>query len=121
MSETTEGQRLVLPWPPSVLSPNARAHWTKRHKAAKSYRGDCYLLCKQAGITAPAGRIRLLLEFIPPDRRSRDDDNLVAAFKAGRDGLADALGVDDSRFSMEVRLSSRTVKGGAVEVQFRGL
>ena len=30
--------------------------------------------------------------------RRRDDDNMVGSFKAYRDGIADALGVDDRRF-----------------------
>ena len=32
------------------------------------------------------------------DRRARDDDNIIASFKAGRDGMAQALGIDDKRF-----------------------
>ncbi|MNC70101.1 hypothetical protein D3C75_1208780 [compost metagenome] len=57
-----------------------------------------------------------MLEFVPPDRRRRDDDNLVAMFKAGRDGLADALGIDDNVFATQIRVSKETIKGGAVHV-----
>lgn len=93
-------EKITLPWPPKVLSPNARVHWSVKSKAAKSYRAACYLLCKQAKLVAPAheGRLHLWLDFYPPDRRHRDDDNMVASFKNGRDGIADALGVDDKRF-----------------------
>jgi crossover junction endodeoxyribonuclease RusA len=62
----------------------------------------------------------LALEFVPPDRRSRDDDNLVAAFKSGRDGIAEALGVDDRLFLTEFRMSDETKPGGCVRVTLRG-
>lgn len=107
-------QSVLLPWPPSVLSPNARAHWAKRSKAAKAYRMQCRLFAMQAQLVAPAGRVLLALEFIPPNRQRRDDDNLVAAFKSGRDGLADALGIDDSRFVGQWQVSDEVVAGGAV-------
>lgn len=96
---------LVLPWPSKDLSPNARVHWSKKAKTAKAYRHACYVLAKQAGwlpvvwpddVQSP--RLHLWIDFYPPDKRHRDDDNMAAAFKSGRDGLADALGIDDKRF-----------------------
>lgn len=109
---------IELPWPPKELSPNARIHWAKRSKIAAKYRADCHLLCRAAGVKVPEGRRLLLaLEFVPPDKRRRDDDNCLAAFKAGRDGLADALGIDDSRFVTQLYLSDQTTKGGAVRVR----
>ena len=109
-------QPILLPWPPSYLSPNNRSHWRKRSKAAKAYRMQCFLFAKKAGLVAPPGRILLQLEFLPPDLRRRDDDNLVAAFKSGRDGLADALGVDDRLFISQARLGETVHPGGAVRV-----
>lgn len=110
------GRQVLLPWPAAALSPNARGHWSKRSRAAKSYRMQCFLFAKKAGLVAPGGRILLALEFLPPSRRRRDDDNLLAAFKAGRDGLADALGIDDSLFVTQVQLSDQVHPGGAVRV-----
>jgi crossover junction endodeoxyribonuclease RusA len=108
---------LHLPWPPAACSPNARVHWSKKSKAAKAYRAACYLLCREAKLTAPQGELILSIEFIPPDFRRRDDDNLVAAFKSGRDGVAEALGIDDGRFATLIKLSKETFRGGAVRVQ----
>jgi crossover junction endodeoxyribonuclease RusA len=108
---------LILPWPPKVLSPNARSHWATKSKAAKAYRAACFLLCLKAALPVPTGRALLSLEFVPPDRRRRDDDNCIAAFKSGRDGVAQALGIDDSRFVTQLQLSDETVKGGAVRVR----
>lgn len=106
---------VVLPWPSRALSPNARGHWSQRSRAAKAYRMQCFLFAKKAGLVAPAGRILLQLEFLPPNARRRDDDNLLASFKAGRDGLADALGIDDSLFVSQVQIGE-VHPGGAVRV-----
>lgn len=108
---------LMLPWPPKVLSPNARTHWATKSRAAKAYRHACFVLCRRAELSVPTGRALLSLEFIPPDRRRRDDDNCIAAFKSGRDGVAQALGIDDSRFVTQLEMSSETIKGGAVRVR----
>lgn len=108
-------QQILLPWPASALSPNARGHWSQKSRAAKAYRMQCFLFAKKAGLVAPAGRILLQLEFLPPTARRRDDDNLLASFKAGRDGLADALGIDDSLFVSQVQIGE-VHPGGAVRV-----
>lgn len=110
-----------LPWPPRALSPNARAHWGERSRAAKRYRSDCYMLCKAAKLKAPEGKLALIIDFVPPDRRARDDDNLIAAFKPGRDGLADALGIDDKLFHTRHRVSETPTKGGVVRVRLETL
>lgn len=110
---------IELPWPPKELSPNARVHWATKARKAKEYRAECRLLTLIAGVSAPEGRSVLALEFVAPDRRPRDDDNLVAAFKSGRDGIAEALGVDDRQFVTEFRMSESTHKGGMVKVTIR--
>lgn len=114
----------TLPWPPSDLSPNRRVHWAKRAKAAKAYRAECgwqvrssITIGKLAELTIPDGKLQLWIEFYPPDRRARDDDNLIAAFKAGRDGIADALGVNDSRFVCHPKLMDQI--GGMVKVTIK--
>lgn len=107
----------MLPWPPKELSPNARVHWTKKGKAARQYRAACFVCCRQARLRELSGKALLVLEFVPPNRRRRDDDNLVAAFKSGRDGLADALGIDDCHFATTFSVSDEVVKGGAVRVR----
>ena len=103
-------------WPPKALSPNARGHWSKRAKAVKGYRKDCMILALMQKLNVYwEGEIHLHMAFSPPDNRRRDDDNMIASCKALRDGLADALGIDDSRFRLHSAvLPSR--KGGAVVV-----
>lgn len=110
--------QVTLPWPPKDLSPNARVHWSKRSKAAKAYRHACYMLAIQAGAKTGIpwdGDIHAWIDFYPPDRRARDDDNMIASFKAGRDGLAQALGVDDKRFRIHPYVKDEI--GGMVRVR----
>jgi crossover junction endodeoxyribonuclease RusA len=108
---------VTLPWPAKELSPNARMHWAQKAKFAKAYRMACFTLCLQAKLAKPEteGRLHLWLDFYPPDRRHRDDDNMIASFKAGRDGIADALGVDDKRFVCHPFVSDQI--GGMVKVR----
>ncbi len=108
--------KITLPWPPKQLSPNAREHWSVKAKYAKAYRMTCFALCIEAKLQKPetAGRLHLWVDFFPPDRRGRDDDNMVAAFKAGRDGIADALGIDDKRFICHPFVSDEI--GGMVKI-----
>lgn len=93
---------LSLPWPPKVLSPNARKNWRGLAKPKAAYRELCrvetLLQCHPSHVKLP-NFIHLVMEFVPPDRRKRDRDNLVASMKSGLDGLADALGINDNRFT----------------------
>lgn len=109
---------ILLPWPNKVLSPNARVHYMVKSKAAKAARKAAHLctLASKAKVDWE-GEIHLWITFCPPDRRARDDDNLIASFKNYRDGIADALGIDDKRFRMHPWLSDEVVKFGEVRVK----
>lgn len=111
---------LDLPFPPRALHPNSRLHWSRVAPVKAQYRFACKVLAQNAvrkGLEVPSSpRIVLRLDFYPPNRRRRDDDGLVAAFKAGRDGLADALKIDDSRFKVEPVLHREVVRDGLVRV-----
>ena len=106
---------LMLPWPPSVLNPNCKSHWSQKAKAAKIYHKQCYALANKSNLIAGEGNNKFIVIFYPPDKRKRDDDNMIGAFKHGRDGVAKALGVDDNRFQLVFSVG-RVVKGGAVGV-----
>lgn len=109
---------LQLPWPPKELSPNARVHWKQRHRHAKAYRQVCGLVARSKQTQLPEGRLEFWVTFCPPNRRHYDDDNLLARFKAGRDGIADGLGVNDRWFSTVICIGE-PVAGGAVRVTIR--
>lgn len=109
---------ITLPWPPAALSPNARhAHWAQLSTAKRRFRTACLLTARQQGAAQLAGpEAAISLTFVPPDRRARDLDNCIAAMKAGLDGLADVLGIDDSRWSLTAVLD-REQTGGFVRVE----
>jgi len=108
--------RIKLPWPKPDLWPNSRASRFEVARAKKAYRSGCGWEALQAmngrGY-AYHDRITLRLTFCPPDNRRRDMDNMLAAMKAGIDGVADALRVDDSRFDYQLYRGD-PCKGGAV-------
>lgn len=110
--------RITLPWPPKQLTPNAkrRTHWRAYQPVIKSYRRTCGDLTVAAGLRHGGGLRITAITFNPPDHRRRDDDGMIAAFKAGRDGVADALGTDDHLFRPTYAFGA-VVKGGAVVVE----
>jgi crossover junction endodeoxyribonuclease RusA len=108
-------QFIILPYPPSILNPNNKTHWSKKAKAVKRYRAFCGFTAAAAGNKPKCFNMRI--EFYPPDRRSRDKDNMIAAFKAGQDGLADAWKVNDSKFNFEYVVMP-PVKDGQVRVVY---
>jgi crossover junction endodeoxyribonuclease RusA len=116
---------LELPWPPKELTPNfkRRKHWTVYRGKAAKYRSDCAWLTKQwlqGGLDSGEGLRIVSITFYPPDRRRRDDDGMIAAFKAGRDGVADALGVDDHTFRPSYNFAEPVKHGRVVIVLGEG-
>lgn len=111
---------IVLPWPPRALSPNARVHWSKKHRAAKTQKRDAALLAQAAGygrIDWPeAGRLCVWVTGYPADRRRRDADNMLASIKHALDGIADVMGVDDSRFVPKPYVSEITRRPPVVRI-----
>jgi crossover junction endodeoxyribonuclease RusA len=110
---------LQLPWPPTQLSPNSRLHWAMVYRAKAKYRDACWATVR-AQTSEPLrekAEYALELRFVPPDRRSYDRDNLIARMKAGLDGLADALMIDDKQFTRLTASVSADSVGGFVEVR----
>lgn len=96
--------RIELPWVAATLNPNRRngTHWSWANAAKTKRTADARLIALQAmrsiGYVPPQGVLPLIVTFCPPDKRRRDMDNLFASLKADLDGVAQALGVDDSLF-----------------------
>lgn len=116
--------RIVLPWPDRRLSPNARIHWRAKAPVTAKARKDAVYLTYDAmpmGARevrqhfAGEGPISYQVTFYPPDKRHRDDDSMIAMLKAARDGIADALGVNDRRFKPHYFFEEPS-KPGRVEV-----
>lgn len=104
---------VTLPWPPKGISHNGRGAWQKRARLVKTYRRACADAAWNAGIT-PMDHVTLAaVTFCPPDNRRRDKSNMIDAFKAGQDGLADAMGTDDATFNPDYHVAP-PVPGGAI-------
>lgn len=107
--------QVSLPWPPSELSPNSRIYWARRAKFAKNYKTLCWAMSKQAGMCVDwDGQVHVWLTFVPPDRRHRDHDNMIASAKYALDGVALALGINDRRFVLHSVVADEV--GGMVRV-----
>jgi crossover junction endodeoxyribonuclease RusA len=112
---------LSAPWPARELSPNARGHWSRAARAKRHQRALWASLAHQAGLGGVRGlgmAWEVHLAFAAPCRRARDLDNLLAACKAGLDGLADAMGVDDRHWRIAIDRAD-PVSGGRVDVEVR--
>jgi crossover junction endodeoxyribonuclease RusA len=114
--------RVELPWFDKILSPNARVHWMRKAKVTKAARlmGWGYVLAATGGKPNIKGAAHVSMTFCPPDKRRRDLDNCISSTKAHRDGIADAIGIDDSKFQTTYAFGE-PVKGGAVIVTIRGI
>ena len=103
---------IELPWPPKELMPNFKRshHWIKYRGKTKAYREQCGWIAKTV-----KPQTEFTVEFHPPDKRHRDRDSVIGAFKAGQDGLADAWGVDDNTFRITY-VFGEPVKNGCVKI-----
>ena len=109
-----------LPWPSADLNPNGRVHHMALHRARKSAKtyawGMTLSLMRPLGI-APgsfAGRVQADMVFHPLTNARRDVDNLIASMKAQLDGIAAALGIDDSAFDISGRMGEKRAQNGVI-------
>lgn len=110
-----------LPWPPKELSPNARLNWRAKHRRRHAYRHTCSWTCVEQKLRRiEADRVHATIKFYPPDARHRDVDNMLASIKAGIDAVAEAIGVDDSRWTITLRVGPHR-KPGCVRIEIEAL
>ena len=109
---------ITLPWPPASLGPNAkrRKHWSAYREPTRCYRNICAVITLASRLSVCGGDapIGMTITFCPPDRRRRDDDGMIGAFKAGRDGMADGWRVDDRRFRPVYAVGDPVAKGAVI-------
>tara|TARA_R110000868_G_scaffold406516_1_gene687006 strand:- start:1554 stop:1964 length:411 start_codon:yes stop_codon:yes gene_type:complete len=110
---------IKMPWPDKSMHPNSRKHRLAVAPIRKKYRSDCAWIAREAKAYFPHMRdlgLHLRITFHPPDRRVRDIDGMLSAIKSGLDGIADVIGVDDSRWDLTL-IRGPVVKGGCVVVE----
>jgi len=117
--------KIDLPWPPQETHPNCRKHWAVKMRAVRSYRRNCHVATmvqlQSKSQSVPSGDLQLTLTFHPKTNRKRDIDNLIAQMKAGLDGVADALKIDDSRFRKVAGIIGEQLSPGKVEVEIESV
>ena len=101
--EAREGAvRIELPFPPSDLTPHAKGHWKPKAAATKRYRHLCAKEAMAQGLRGmSAERVRARITIHRPNLR-RDYQNCISCFKAGVDGIADVIGIDDRYWQIEL-------------------
>ena len=109
---------IFLPWPDKRLSPNARVHWASLASAKKKAKEVAYYTTLGSGVSkVNADAVSVRYSFFPPSRRAYDLDNLVASMKAAADGIALAIGVDDSKWDLAISPRGPVEKNGMVKVE----
>ncbi len=96
---------------------NQREHWAKKASRAKRQRTQAWAELRGVQLPTFIGSLRIKLTRIAP--RVLDSDNLAAAFKATRDGIADWLRVDDGdrRLTFEYAQERGAPKYYAVRIE----
>lgn len=82
---------------------NLREHWVAKAKRTKAHRAFARAALQTQGrqwlahwrTMAGNERLRVAVRFTRVATKRLDDDNLAYAFKAWRDGIAEAVGIDD--------------------------
>ncbi len=95
---------IELPWPDKRLNPNCHKGFRAKYPAQKEAKqiGYCEARAVHRIGDPVADRYMSQYTFHPPDDyRRRDIDNFVASMKHFQDGVAKALGIDDSKFEMD--------------------
>ena len=119
--------KIILPWPPHALWPNAHSLWQARARATLQTHAaarEATILAAwdqgQSSETIDLTRAEIPLEvtFHASTRRRYDKDGAIGACKGYFDGIAEALGVDDHHFSATPH-RGEPVPGGQVVIVIR--
>ena len=103
----------------SKLLPNRSSgkHWTATAKAKADAKATGYAIgYKNKPDVAKDVLIPLEIHFYPPDKRRRDIDGCLSSLKHALDGIAQAWGLDDSRFRPITIDMKDPISGGKVVI-----
>ncbi len=122
---TSETVTIILPLPPSVLSPNnpsgTRGGRFARYGASKKYKRLAREQAEAQGIeTGPWKKATVQATFVHKQKRRRDDVNHLAMLKSAYDGVVDSglLLDDDSEHLTTLPALFEIDKESRVELKF---
>jgi crossover junction endodeoxyribonuclease RusA len=112
---------ITLGWPSADLSPNARVHWARLARAKKVARSEAFFqVLEMRRFRGYLPKVELSVTaqvtFYPPNLVRRDVDNFIARIKPHLDGIADAIGVDDSKWTWAAPVMAAPEKPARVVV-----
>jgi len=117
-----------LPWPDRALSPNSRIDRRSSTKIRQAARDAGFYAAKEAmqkagrSVYVPStARIAISYTFHAANMRRYDLDNSLSRCKAYSDGIALAIGVDDSRWDAVTLRRGKPVDGGCVVVEIEAI
>jgi|SRR3990172_8148013 len=115
---------IELPYPAKELNPNSRCHWAVKAESARQARKYAkyvtYALSPgQFAELRKHTKIEYQIVARPKRNRRRDDDNLISSCKNFRDGIAEALGVNDTIFRCAGVEWENPIKGEPGRVLFQ--
>ena len=109
---------LTLSWPDKVLFPNLKVHWSTVNPTRQVQKKEAWALTLDAlSEKWPYPAARIHYTFHGPDQRRRDLDSLLIAMKGATDGIATALGIDDSTFAVTIEKGEARPRYGEVSVR----
>ena len=108
----------------TVSEANTREHWAAKAKRAKMQRCVARLLMLSNMTPEISHRLirckePLMIRITQIGKRKLDSDNLARSQKAVRDGIAEAIGIDDGSELLEWEYSQEIGKQYSVKVEIR--
>jgi hypothetical protein len=97
----------------TVSEANSHQHWRERQRRAKEQRLLSFVTVPSC-VRNMAPPLRITLTRLAP--RRLDSDNLAGSMKAVRDGVADAVGIDDGDQRLDWQYGQRTASEYGVEI-----
>ncbi len=109
--------RLELPWFNPCLAPNRPKHFREKAAARKKQRALAYIIARGFQNKPRGETLAMSIMFHPPTKHRRDLDNCLAAIKGAIDGIADAIGIDDTNFRPITIDFGGVVRGGKIIIE----
>lgn len=94
---------------------NMRWHWAVKAKYAKQCRQAAFLAVRCNGIKEPPNGA-FVVRLVRFGKRRMDSDGLAISFKAVRDGIAAAMGIDDGDQRIDWQYSQEIGKTYSVTI-----